>query len=106
MLEHFDGVVTCDADVAELRGLGRKHEPTHSRAMHFYAEVIPFRVSGGERRKVLAIAEADLHDTWRASTEERIEIEPFWRELHAELGPGLFERALLAFSDTAGASDK
>ena len=75
--------------------------------MHFEAEVIALRMRRGERREVVAVAEADLQRARRVAAEGGVEVErPARIEVDAVARPEFVQRAALRVRDATRTNDE
>src|SRR5690606_9897369 len=103
--EHFHGVMADDPDVPHVAFMEAQQQSPDAGPMNLYAEIVAFRVRGGEIEEVLARSEPDLHGARSAPAEDLVEIECPWLESETPARPELLERAPLSISDPAAAYD-
>lgn len=104
MIQHVDGIVRDDPEIADMR-LARFYQAvTDTRLMDFDANEVGGRVFKCLLHQRIAIAESDLKSARRIACEKRHEIERHGRKVEAEVRPQLGKCALLRGRHTAGSA--
>ena len=75
LLQHFHGVVTDHAQIAQRRRFRAEQQVSDAGPMHFDADAIDLRMRSGEFEQRFARAEADLQHARRRAAEQRVQIE-------------------------------
>ena len=104
--EHLDGVVLDNAQIGEAAFADLFEQAADARRVHFDAEVIVFRMRGGDDGGGFPHAETDFQNLGCAAAVDRIEIDRLRRIRNAVDGQQFGVRALLCVGNAALAQDK
>ena len=106
ILQHFDDIVIADANIGQIFCRNLSEQAANSRAVHFYCQIIIFRIFTSQSSCCITHAGTDIKYSRRGPLKDFIQIKFYMIKFNAILVPVILNGLALAFGHAAFATHK